>query len=99
MSETIQVVRVERVASGDIDDGDFITFDPTSPSNWSVYQVVGDVIELEGADGEYWGGFADEVAPPKDSHGRWYWRFWVWAPQAEILRGYGEHLEIRKIDD
>ena len=43
MPETIQVIRVERVASGDIDDGDFIAGDG---EDFKVYQVVGDVIEL-----------------------------------------------------
>ena len=43
MSDTIQVVRVERVASGHIDDGDFIAGDDES---FKVYQVVGDVFEL-----------------------------------------------------
>ena len=43
MLDTIQVIRVERVASGDIDDGDFVAGDG---EDFKVYQVVGDVMEL-----------------------------------------------------
>ena len=43
MADTIQVIRVERVASGEIDDGDFVSGDG---EDFMVYQVVGDVIEL-----------------------------------------------------
>ena len=80
---------------------------PISPDDELVGEVVfnpEDVIELEATSGEYWGDFADEVAPPKDPNiegyqGAWYWRFWVWTPQTEITRGYGKNEEIRKISD
>ncbi len=78
---------------------------PVSADDVLVGEIVfspEDVIELTAADGEYWGGFADEVAPPPDPdvegyQGKWYWRFWVYAPEVEITRGFGENEEIRKV--
>ena len=81
---------------------------PVSPDDELVGEVVfnpEDVIELEDASGEYWGGFVDdEVAPPNDPNieryqGAWYWRFWVWTPHTEITRGFGKNEEIRKISN
>jgi hypothetical protein len=82
-------VRVVPVSSDDELVGE-ITFSPE------------DVIELVAYSGEYWGGFAEEAAPPNDPNikgyqGAWYWRFWVWEPTAEITRGFGKNEEILEV--
>ena len=64
MPDTIQVIRVERMTSGDIDDGDFVAGDG---EDFKVYQVVGDVFELTERTRIWVGPFseADRVSPPK----------------------------------
>ena len=74
---------------------------PVSSDDELVGEVVfnpEDVIELKATSGEYWGGFAEDSAPPPDDKGgAWYWRFWVWAPGIELIRGYGKNEEILEV--
>ncbi len=81
-------LRVVRVTDAMVEAG-VVTFKPS------------DVIDLEAASGEVFGGFAEsrsnrglsEIGNP-DGFGAWYWQFFVWHPATHITRGYGDSLEV-----